>query len=261
MLATASGRFDGAQTQLIWWVTMAAKVWQLVPDPQSLDDYGWRDDRISARKRFLFMAAVGRYVQPLMTDPNCIRVVEACEEFAEGILDEGTFCDIHQVGQNAAEQAKASVVGTAANDFVRLLADDYKHNECVDFALDALGYAAATEAGVLKPSATWRQATAVWKHPAFVGGRVAAERTFVSFLRDIFGPNPYKRPKVPRAWRTDTVKAIAQRAHDVGDFSALPILADALEDAGCEDTSILEHLRGAEGHVRGCWCLDAVLRK
>jgi hypothetical protein len=240
---------------------MGAKVWHLVLNPQSLDDYGWRDDRISERKRFLFMAAVGQYIQPLMTEPKCIRVLEACEKFAEGTIDEDTFCDVHEVGQNAAERAKVPAIGTAANEFVRLLADDDKHNECVDCALDALGYVAATEAGVLKPSATWRQAKSVWKHPVFIAGRDAAERTFLSFLHDIFGPNPYKPPKILGAWRTDAVKAIAQEAYDLGDFSALPILADALEEAGCENTIILDHLRGAEGHVRGCWCLDAVLRK
>jgi hypothetical protein len=240
---------------------MAAKTWHLVPDPQSLDDYGWRDDRISERKRFLFMAAVGRHIQPLMTEPKCIRVVEACEEFAAGTIDEDTFSDIHDVGQGAAERAKAPAIGTAANEFVRLLSDDSKHDRCVDSALDAVGYVAATEAGVLKPSATWRHAKSVWKHPVFLAGRDAAERTFLSFMHDIFGPDPYKPPKFLHAWRTGTVKAIAQRAYDLGDFSALPILADALEDAGCENTVILDHLRGSEGHVRGCWCLDAVLRK
>jgi hypothetical protein len=240
---------------------MAAKVWHLALAPQSLDDYGWQDDRISERKRFLFMAAVGRYIQPLMTEPKCIRVVEACEEFAVGIIDEDTFWDINEVGQIAAERAKAPAIGTAANEFVRLLSDDSKHNRCVYHAEDALGYVAATEAGVLKPAATWRQAKSVWKHPVFIAGRDAAERTFLSFLHDIFGPNPYKPPKVLRAWRTDAVKAIARRAYDLGDFSALPILADALEDAGCENTVILDHLRGSVGHVRGCWCLDEVLRK
>lgn len=51
------------------------------------------------------------------------------------------------------------------------------------------------------------------------------------------------------------------RAIDDGDDSVLPILADALEDAGCEDTSVLQHLRGPGPHVRGCWVLDWLLRR
>jgi hypothetical protein len=43
------------------------------------------------------------------------------------------------------------------------------------------------------------------------------------------------------------------------DFSAMPILADALQDAGCEDESILAHCRGPGPHVRGCWVVDLVL--
>src|SRR5262245_26979966 len=100
---------------------MAATGWHRVPDPRSLDDYRWQDDRISHRERFRFMPAVGRHIQPLMTEPNCIRVVEACEGFAEGTIDEESFRDILQAGHGAAAWAKAPAIGTAANDFVRLL--------------------------------------------------------------------------------------------------------------------------------------------
>jgi hypothetical protein len=44
-------------------------------------------------------------------------------------------------------------------------------------------------------------------------------------------------------------------------FDELPILADALEDAGCDEPTLLEHLRRPEGHLRGCWALDLVCRK
>jgi hypothetical protein len=238
---------------------MAAKKWHLVPDPQSLDDYGWQDDRLSQRKRFLFMAAVGRHIAPLMTEPECIRVVEACEELAEGIIDSDAFCEIHQAGQSASGRS-APAIGDAANAFVGLLADDYKHNECVYHALDALGYVAATEAGVLKPSATRRQAEAVWHQPEFIAGIEAAQRIFLAYMHDVFGPNPYKPVKCLPAWRTDTVKALAHSAYESRDFSVLPILADALEDAGCEQADILNHCRHPHAaHVRGCWVVDSLL--
>jgi hypothetical protein len=46
------------------------------------------------------------------------------------------------------------------------------------------------------------------------------------------------------------------------DFGTMPILADALQDAGCDSADILEHCRDANAtHVRGCWVLDRVLCK
>ncbi len=65
--------------------------------------------------------------------------------------------------------------------------------------------------------------------------------------------------EVDPEWRTSTVLAIAKQVDEVGDFSALPILADALQDAGCTDPRILDHCRGPGPHVRGCWAVDLVL--
>jgi hypothetical protein len=63
-------------------------------------------------------------------------------------------------------------------------------------------------------------------------------------------------------WRTSTAVAIASGMYDSRDFSAMPILADALQDAGCENEDILNHCRDPEQvHVRGCWVVDLVLDK
>jgi hypothetical protein len=48
----------------------------------------------------------------------------------------------------------------------------------------------------------------------------------------------------------------------VGEGSAdPPALADALQDAGCDSTEVLDHCLGAGPHVRGCWVVDLVLGK
>lgn len=60
-------------------------------------------------------------------------------------------------------------------------------------------------------------------------------------------------------WRTDTARAIARQMVESQDFSTMPILADALQDAGCEDEQILLHCRGSGPHVRGCWVVDHLL--
>jgi hypothetical protein len=55
--------------------------------------------------------------------------------------------------------------------------------------------------------------------------------------------------------------ALATQIYEGWDFSAMPILADALQDAGCDDANILDHCRGPGPHVRGCWVIDLVLGK
>ena len=55
--------------------------------------------------------------------------------------------------------------------------------------------------------------------------------------------------------------ALARSVYDDRRFDELPILADALEEAGCTDPALLEHLRRPGPHVRGCWALDLVLNK
>jgi hypothetical protein len=69
-------------------------------------------------------------------------------------------------------------------------------------------------------------------------------------------------PSFDPAWRTDTVLALARQMYESRDFSAMPILADALQDAGCDCDDILSHCREAHAtHVRGCWVVDLVLGK
>jgi hypothetical protein len=241
---------------------MPRSPWCLVRNPQTLDHYAWKSERLSERKRFLFMAAIGRHIATLMTEPECIRVVEACEELAEGIIDSDTFCDLHSEAQGASERSEAPAIGQAANNYVYLIADDDKHNECIWCALDALGYVAATKAGLLNPSATPKGGETVWDHPVFLEGKKDAERTFLGYMHDVFGPNPFKPVKFDPAWRTEAVVALARSMYDSRDFSAMPVLADALQDAGCETPAIIEHCQDVHAvHVRGCWVVDAILRQ
>ncbi len=62
-------------------------------------------------------------------------------------------------------------------------------------------------------------------------------------------------------WRTETVVGMATKMYEDGDFAAAPILADALEEAGCDNLQMLTHCREATIHVRGCWVVDHVLGK
>ncbi len=82
-----------------------------------------------------------------------------------------------------------------------------------------------------------------------------------NLIRDIFG-NPFRPVAFDPRWRTSTAVGIAQQMYDTCDFGAMPILADALQDAGCEVESVLAHCRDPQQvHVRGCWVVDQVLGK
>jgi hypothetical protein len=80
-------------------------------------------------------------------------------------------------------------------------------------------------------------------------------------LRDIFGPLHFRTVAVDRAWGTATVTNLAQAIYEDRAFDRLPILADALEDAGCTNADVLNHCRGGGEHVRGCWVVDLLLGK
>ncbi|VTU00346.1 Uncharacterized protein (Fragment) OS=uncultured bacterium PE=4 SV=1 [Gemmataceae bacterium] len=85
--------------------------------------------------------------------------------------------------------------------------------------------------------------------------------TECTFLREIFG-NPFRPVTFDPAWRTATVTALAAGIYEEKAFDRLPILADALQDAGCDVDAILDHFRDpTAAHVRGCWALDLVLGK
>jgi hypothetical protein len=93
-------------------------------------------------------------------------------------------------------------------------------------------------------------------------GRFRDERTAIcDLIRDIFG-NPFRSVALNPEWRTDTAVSLARHFYESRDFSAMPILADALQDAGCNNDDILDHCRDPKGiHVRGCWVVDLVLGK
>src|SRR6185436_17280064 len=79
-------------------------------------------------------------------------------------------------------------------------------------------------------------------------------------VREVFG-NPFRPVAVAPEWRTETVLAVARGAYAERAFDRLPILADALEGAGCDAAEVLAHCRGPGPHVLGCWALDLVLGK
>jgi hypothetical protein len=111
--------------------------------------------------------------------------------------------------------------------------------------------------------------TAGWQvAPALALGQwdttfAAVRAQHCDLLRDIAG-NPFHPVIIPLsvlAWSGGTVVKLAQTIYEERLWEDLPILADALEDAGCTDADVLAHCRAGGQHARGCWLVDLLLGK
>ncbi|MFO0849861.1 MAG: hypothetical protein U0871_15100 [Gemmataceae bacterium] len=76
--------------------------------------------------------------------------------------------------------------------------------------------------------------------------------------RCVFG-NPFRPVASDPPWLTPTVLALAEGVSAECAFDRLPILADALEEAGCDTPAVLKHSRGRFPHIPGCWVVDLLL--
>ena len=84
---------------------------------------------------------------------------------------------------------------------------------------------------------------------------------YADLVREVFG-NPFRSSRIARkwlAWNGGVVRQLAQEIYEERAFGQMPILADALEEAGCAKADILDHCRSGARHVRGCWVLDLAL--
>lgn len=106
--------------------------------------------------------------------------------------------------------------------------------------------------------AAWGSATHAWNHAPAVRHKIVASN--VAYMHDIVG-NPFRPVNTDAAWLTSTVLPLARQIYASRDFTTMPILADALQDAGCENADVLSHCRGEGPHVRGCWVVDLLLGK
>jgi hypothetical protein len=134
-------------------------------------------------------------------------------------------------------------------------------NELQAAGLDAVRHAAWAASATVHPDEAADSVASEASEAA--GGRdePAAQATL---LRCLFGnpfrPRPLLNP-VWLAWNGSTVAKLSQGIYDERAFDRLPILADALEEAGSTNADILSHCRSAGPHVRGCWVIDLLLGK
>jgi hypothetical protein len=173
--------------------------------------------------------------------------VDAAEQFADG----GTRTKELTAGRRAAEDEAYSLFGD--DPWWRRL---WKMVSAKDgfIAWPALAAAAA--------AAGWIEEEQFYRVALSLGVREVGRRC--ALIRCIFG-NPF-RP-LPAAdpawlrWNGGAILKLARAVYEDRAFERLPILADALEEAGCADADLLGHLRGPGPHARGCWAVDWILGK
>jgi hypothetical protein len=97
----------------------------------------------------------------------------------------------------------------------------------------------------------------VYWHTKGAGGD---EQVMVALAQDCFG-NSVRGLTVEPAWLTSDVISLARSIDELRAYDRLAILADALQDAGCDYCNVLDHCRNGGPHAPGCWVVDLVLGK
>jgi hypothetical protein len=198
---------------------------------------------VSERKLRLFAVACCRSIfSHIELTQRARDAVTTAERFADGLAS----------AKELAEAASGVLSDQIASDTCLAAASGIG-------AFEVAHHVAAHSARALGQQATF-QGNGVEDDPEYRRAMYEEQAVQAVLLRDIVG-NPFRLVTLDPDWRTTTSVQIAQGIYDSRDFSAMPILADALQDAGCEDAAILDHCRGPGPHVRGCWVVDLVLGK
>jgi hypothetical protein len=218
--------------------------WLSATDPRAMLQHLSEGGQPSERKARLFAVAVCRRIWPLLADERSRGAVEVAERFAEGQADarELAAATAAVEGAIAGWGLAENAIWRAARSALWLDAGSAAHEAAFAACCGDRGGPAERRFGPLYAAMSAEQAAQC------------------GLLRDIVG-NPFRPPRLEPAFLTPAVAPIARRAYDERDFAALPVLADALEDAGCTEAELLGHLRSAGPHVRGCWAIDLLLGK
>jgi hypothetical protein len=206
--------------------------------------------KVSNRKLRLFAVACCRRVWKVLWT-NEQEAVEVAERFVDGLATEAEL-DNHSrlIPWNYGATAAIAVCTPDAYRGTRACAEDASKVAAEEAAKNL------SQRGRPKFGRKALQAAA----------RSAEEIEWVAqavLLREIIG-NPFRTGTIDPSWLSwndGTVPKMAQVIYEERRFEDLPVLADALEDAGCTDTAILNHCRAQGEHVRGCWVIDLLLGK
>jgi hypothetical protein len=210
--------------------------------------------KLSARKLRLFVCACCRQSWHLLEDKRSRQAVVIGERFADRVASQTNLGTALANAKAAARAVQFRLLETARRPGLS------QEDEAFQLALSAEEAARAAQKAV--------EADSWWSALQAAGTLATSQRTgSYSFVRDIFG-NPFLAVSLDSVWLTPTIQTLAQAAYEERalpsgelDPTRLAVLADALEEAGCADRAILDHLRGPGLHIRGCFAVDLLLGK
>lgn len=226
---------------------MTEQEWWACADPGPM--LAFLGGKASERKLRLFAVACCRRVWHLLINEKSRCFVEVAERYADGraTLDEMQAVP-GGVGYPHGPQRDAHAAAVCCT---YEYGPDGIHS--VGMVAYIAGLAAGAAGGVPHPDVV---------PPACVAAVAAEKKAQAGLLRDLFDPfRPVTvRPDV-LAWNDRLVPRLAQAVYDEGRWRDMPILGDALLDAGCDNDEVVGHCRSGGEHVRGCWVLDLLLAK
>ncbi len=219
------------------------------------------------RRLRLFCVACCRSVWEHLGDDRTREVIEVSERFADGRARKTELAAASEEAEQANRAAGQSLFGAARTRRGPPRAELQLGERKTAAARWAVGTSVSVEAALLVHSAT--QQVRVALVPGGLTspqGRAAYERERslqADLVRCVFG-NPFRPVAADPAWLAwngRTLPRMARAIHDGRAFERLPVLADALEEAGCTEPAVLAHCRSGGPHARGCWVVDALLGK
>jgi hypothetical protein len=235
--------------------------WWAATDAVALTEWLFFDARVADRKLRLFCVACCRWTEGDASSDVFRGLIRTVERFADAEVTEEEL-------DASLQPAKEIIAGYSDNLIWSAQAQSERMITTAAFTptrLEAFlgpGWRERSWYQDCDPNGDPYPVTVVYLARAPFGHeRATREPEVVRLLRDLFGPLLFRDVAVTPAWLTTDGLALARAMYDNRDFSAMPILADALQDAGCDNTELLDHCRGPGPHVRGCWVVDLVLGK
>jgi hypothetical protein len=221
------------------------------------------------RKMRLFCCACCRQHWHLFTEELHRRAVDVSEQFADGLVPKTKLREAHQAVQAVWTEANAAMQRPFLEGRVPSADELRKMQITMPLTTSALytadpSYASAALRIVHMGLSSAAAVTAAGvKQPEHGLAINDAFRRQAVLVRDIFG-NPFRPFRLyagDLGGKEGVVAKIARTIYDEHRFDEMPVLADALEEAGCADHEMVEHCRAPGEHARGCWVLDALLDK
>ncbi len=227
---------------------MTEEEWLTGNDPTPMLEF--LRGKVSDRKLRLFGCACCRGVSNHFEDQRYWQLLDVAEQFTDSAVTDS----------ERSEARKVSVVAAEGRDVTSSPSKPkYQRRQAsaLYWSLARESFDAALNTPKLIVEAFIWQAGG---HAACDWAKIRLTQFLVQtkLLRDIFG-NPFRPVVADPAWLTPTVVSIADALYRDRAFDRLPILADALAEAGCTDADLLLHCRQPGEHVRGCWAVDLVL--